>query len=478
MIAIDGPVYVGQPVWIRAIAGPEANIHYPFHTEARDIGCNRLEVRRNGVALAPTPVRATNSNVSGLLCGSAAPIGSPQNRLPLNLLYPLDQVGTYSVRWTNEDVSFTLQRQLQFEPRAQSAWLTFTVLAATPEQHEAWLKNLLTHAPEDDGQLAGDFLPSLMAAAPDSRALDTLVKYLYADNSMVAGMAASALEDFPRPEALRAVVRSLEEHGPSEQLAYFATYHTGWTLDDQDKIVHAAIPYLRSNNPTLPSGKPLPPYAPTQTSAALTLLRFIFYIPNRAWPASPELAFYADTQVLQAAPDVIANANMFAVQELAEYLSAMEPSPRTHQLLLQIAERSDTAGEQARICLRSHPQPGDLPHLATFLMASGDADASGRDRSSLPDSLVMAYGEDALPYLERATASSPYVWVRVKSAQQLAFRYQPIGLQFLLDAIEANQPYKTEIIQWIRGAFSGQLTPGANEQQIATFLRSQIAPGH
>jgi hypothetical protein len=229
------------------------------------------------------------------------------------------------------------------QPEARSEWLTFTVLKATPEQHEAWISNLLANVPEDDGHLAGDFLPSLLAAAPDPRALETFVKYLHADNPMVSGMAASALEVFPQPEVLRVVAESLEEHGPSDELAYFASYHTGWTREDQSKIVHATLPYLE---PT-----------PTQTAAAIKLIRFIFYVPNHAWPTNPELATYADARVLQAAPNIMANANINAVQELALYLGSMQSSPRAHELLLQIAERSDVAATQARICLTWHPQP-------------------------------------------------------------------------------------------------------------------------
>jgi len=194
-IAIDHPVYAGQPVWVRALDGPRQSIRYPFRAAAGDIGCNRLEVQHDGVLLKQLPIRG-GVNRSGILCGSATPQGSPMYRLPLHVLYPFNSPGTYSVRWTVEAPSPQPARQ---KPIAQSDWLTFTVLETTPEQHEAWIKNLLANAPQDDGLLAGDFLPSLIAAAPDPRALETLVKYLYADNAMVSGMAASALEEFPQP---------------------------------------------------------------------------------------------------------------------------------------------------------------------------------------------------------------------------------------------------------------------------------------
>jgi len=167
---------------------------------------------------------------------------------------------------------------------------------------------------------------------------------------------------------------------------------------------------------------------------------------------------------------------MNAVQQLAEYLGAMQSSPRAHELLLQIAERSDNAGEQARGCLTWHPRAEDLAHLAAVLVAPGDADSRGTDRSSLPYALVKGYGDDALPYLENAVANSSYVWVRVQSAEQLALHNRPVGFQFLLDAVEANRPYKGEVIRWIRQNFSMAFAADANEQQIAAFLRGRIRP--
>jgi hypothetical protein len=471
-IAIDQPIYTGQPLWVRAIAGPLWNIRYPFRGTVEDIGCNRLEVKRNGVLLKPHPISSAGSS-DGIACGSAAPAGSPENRLPLHVLYPLDVAGVYSVRWTEvADGPYSPNPK----PRAQSDWLTFEVLQAKPEQHESWIRNLLAHPPEDDGHLAGDFLPSLLVAEPDPRALNTFVKYLYAGNLMVSRIAASNLDRFPQTEVLRAVAKSLEQHGPSETLAYFATYHKGWTREDQRKIVHASIPYLRPPVSTSVPSLQGASYASTQTSAAITLLRFIFYVPNGAWPVDPELAAESDSQILLASEAIITNGNVSDLRELALYLGSMQPSPRAHEVLLQIAGRSDGAAEQARTCLTWHPQSADLPYLASILIASGDADARGTDRSSLPYSMVRGYGDKAFPLLERAVAISPYMWVRTQSAKELALHNRPIGFQFLLDAIEANQPYKVEMIRWIKDNFPSEVPYGANERQIALFLRKHLGP--
>jgi hypothetical protein len=160
---------------------------------------------------------------------------------------------------------------------------------------------VLANPPKDSGHLAGDFLPSLVADAPDPQALSVFLKYLYADNQIVAAEASSALELFPQPEVMHAVVEAIGERGPSEQLAYYASYHKGRTLADEGKVVHAAADYLipseKSQDTTVHQ-----PYAPTPSSAAIKLLRFIFYVPNHAWPADGSLNAWADAQVLRASP--------------------------------------------------------------------------------------------------------------------------------------------------------------------------------
>jgi hypothetical protein len=94
----------------------------------------------------------------------------------------------------------------------------------------------------------------------------------------------------------------------------------------------------------------------------------------------------------------------------------------------------------------------------------------------MPYSMVRGYGDKAFPFLERAVAISPYVWVRTQSAKELALHNRPIGFQFLLDAIEANQPYKVEMIRWIKDNFPSEVPYGANERQIALFLRKHLGP--
>lgn len=152
----------------------------------------------------------------------------------------------------------------------------------------------------------------------------------------------------------------------------------------------------------------------------------------------------------------------------------MSSSARAHELLVQISQRSDTAGEQARIALTWQHELSDLPRLAAFLMTPGDSDPRGADRGSLPYSLVQGYGSEAFPYLERAVTSSPYVWVRTQSARELALHNRPVGFRFLLETVEGSPPYKAELVGWARDSFSNDLPRNATEQQIAAFLTRRM----
>lgn len=113
-------------------------------------------------------------------------------------------------------------------------------------------------------------------------------------------------------------------------------------------MVHAVVDYL------------LPPRSASQSSAAIKPLYFIFAVQNQTWPSDAVLKTYADEQVLATAPAMVRSGSVEVLHELALYLGSMS-SARAHEYLLQIADRPDDAGEQARICLTWHPNASDLP---------------------------------------------------------------------------------------------------------------------
>jgi hypothetical protein len=69
--------------------------------------------------------------------------------------------------------------------------------------------------------------------------------------------------------------------------------------------------------------------------------------------------------------------------------------------------------------------------LAELLIQLGGADEDGRDLASLPCSLVRAYGDAAVPYLERAISESPYAFVRTQSAEGTCIAWTTCRLSIL-----------------------------------------------
>jgi hypothetical protein len=195
---VDEPSYVGESVWVHT--EPKANIRFPFHTSIGDFGCNRLELMHDGKPVPPRPLQPWG-DPSGTLCGSVAPRNSPENRLPLHVWFPFQHPGVYAVRWIYEMPDFK-DGKPQMDA-ISSEWTTFNVLQPSPAEREAWLTRLLSSPPTDPGLLAGDYIPSLVAAAPDERALSAIAAQLYSSSDVVAQLAASTLQPSRRTVSQR-----------------------------------------------------------------------------------------------------------------------------------------------------------------------------------------------------------------------------------------------------------------------------------
>lgn len=456
-IHVTDPAYTGLPVWIYADLSFPLGIRYPYSEDPEDFGPNRLEVKRENHVLERVPFKPWVGR-GGILDGSIAPPSSPKNRLPLHLQYSLDKPGVYSVRW------FVVRHNVQSGQMtetvvAQSDWLDFEVQQSTPEQREDWFEEQRKKMPSDAGEFIGDFLPSLLAKAPDQRGLEMVLEQLYSDQPLIAGCALGSLRFF-RDEDIRAqVLQMLHRRGPSEGLAYVISWHASWFQDQRDDIVRTIMPYLRSREDW-------------QVAATLKLLGFLVHPGTFSWPPGSATPTNSDLAVLAAAPELIGR-NAAVSQLLAEYLGGIK-SHNARDLLWQVAERPEPAHEQALIALTWIGEGEDLPRLAELLIKPGDADKHGRDLASLPYHLLRAYGDSAIPYLERAVSESPYAFVRTQSAEELALRGRAIAFDFFLDAVESNRFYKQELVVWLKTHFANELPATADDATVIAFLKARL----
>ncbi|MFL6278689.1 MAG: hypothetical protein ACJ731_01120 [Vicinamibacterales bacterium] len=95
---------------------------------------------------------------------------------------------------------------------AQSAWLDFDVGAPQSTARETWLAHLLRAPPGDAGAFVGDYLPSLLAAAPDARVARALIDATYSSVDLIGVPAArDALESARKTESDPAVKRAITD---------------------------------------------------------------------------------------------------------------------------------------------------------------------------------------------------------------------------------------------------------------------------
>ena len=456
-IRVTDPAYTGLPVWINADLSFPLEIRYPYGEDPGDFGPNRLEVKRENHLLEQVPFKPWVGS-GGIVDGSIAPPSSPENRLPLHLQYSLDKPGMYSVRWFV--VRHTFQNgQMNETVVAQSAWLDFEVRQSTPEQRKDWFEEQRRKVPSDTGEFVGDFLPSLLASAPDQRGLEMVLEQMYSSQPLISGCALGSLRFF-RDEDIRAhVLEALHSRGPNEGLSYVISWHASWFQDQKDDIVRTIMPYLHSREDW-------------QVAATLKLLGFLVHLGNFHWPPDSATPTNYDLAVLAAAPELIGR-NTVVSQPLAEYLGGIK-NHNARDLLWQVAERPEPTHEQALIALTWIGEAQDLPRLAELLIKPGDADKYGRDLASLPYQLLRAYGDRAIPYLEQAVSESPYAFVKTQSAEELALRGRPIAFDFFLDAVERDRFYKPELVRWLKTQFANELPGSADDATVVAFLKARL----
>jgi hypothetical protein len=194
----------------------------------------------------------------------------------------------------------------------------------------------------------------------------------------------------------------IQKRGPTDVLAYIVPANS--FLDRRTPIAQVCMDYLQATDTA-------------QAAAAIKMLRFLVH--SGQLPPDSKLTALADDEVLKAAPSIITAGQDEPQRELAQYLGMLK-RPEAHKLLGNIAFTKGPAAQQARIALTWSPEPSDLPTLAALLVQPGDPDPRGADLGSIPYSLIHAFGDQAIPALEKALSDSPYIWVRTSSAQELA----------------------------------------------------------
>ena len=270
----------------------------------------------------------------GRVEGSIAPSTSPPNRLPLHLGFVIDKPGHYSVRWT------VIGSALAPGVLAQSGWLDFDVVASTPAAREAWLTQLLRTPPTETGAFVGDYLPAVLAAAPDPRAAQAVLDATYMSDPLRSSCALGSLRVFPADRIVPITLQALRGRGPNSRLAYFASWNASWFQDHRDEIVSMAVSALTSDDDAVLVGA----------------LEFLDFAPHFDWLNDTPLR-NAARSLKSAAPRLMTR-NDDVAHQLAITLGGTK-DPEVRPLLNEIAAKHPPVREQAQIAIRwiSEPMP-------------------------------------------------------------------------------------------------------------------------
>ena len=433
-LSLDVPARVGGPVWLRI--DPPARwgdtVRYPVQIEPWNFGCHDIEVSRNGQLLPRIAIRLNGPRVFvGLPCGT---IGVPGNsathtgRLPIHLLYRFDRPGIYEVRYTFRNMPGPQGTPVNTALR--SDWTPIHILPTAGETRAA------RPMPHDPADILADYLPGLLSA-PNSAAWNAVVECLYHPEQTVRSYAAAALGYWPESEVRLRLSQIYATRGPSDVVVAAA-------LSTAPGLLERAAPYLQSTDPVLLRGA---------VAAARELLR------QRPSPAM-------ESALLAAAGHIERTADPQTLVDYTAVLGGVKDH-RASALLWDFVDRRVSEG-QALIAITWRKDPADLARLSAALEGSPRSDEHSRDAASLPYAMRNSYGEAALPYLETALRNSHYVWVRLNCAEELILAGRRAGFLFAADAIAHNQPYKLELLQFLRDRFPE--TRGAPESQVLDFL--------
>ena len=453
-ISLESPARVGMPVWLR-VALPDDqdgnSIQYPLLIWPAAFGCNQVEVRRDGTLLpriADLTSQAFNGIIfAGNLCGF---VGLPserriKGRLPLHLQYRFDSRGYYEVRFS---------RRTDWNRGAVVASTDWTPIEVLPEnagERRRWLTDLRANPPTNAADLLSDFLPGILGI-PDEQSLDILREYLYHSDSMVRRYAMYGLTYWPSQEAAESVWELVRAKGPSDVAVEFLTHQREFQTSHADQMVEVALPYLQSDSPVTMEG-------------AVRVLHWTF---EKDSPVSGSVRVKSAEALRQSEKHLI-DMNPKNLNEYVSVLGMLNDSA-SHEVLWDLVKREATA-EQAMIALTWRKDRADLPKLAELVLDS----TQGADSrlASLPYALHTAYGDAAVPYLERMLAGSEPVRVRIESARELMVAGRSSGFAFAADAMEKGRPYGRDLADFVRGRFTEM--GKADNAAVLRFMKERAA---
>jgi hypothetical protein len=135
------------------------------------------------------------------------------------------------------------------------------------------------------------------------------------------------------------------------------------------------------------------------------------------WTAHPDIPGRIKHAILDAVPHLRALKDAAVLNALASFLGSVK-TDHARNLLWEIAGTPSARG-QALIALCRIADPRDLPRLGNMLLTRGPA------AYSLSYEIHRAYGEKAVPYLQKAKTEAPDKAVRDACARELAQREKP-----------------------------------------------------
>jgi hypothetical protein len=448
ILSASGPAYVHMPVWIELDRPRPYDIAYPYRLDPRNFGGGRFEVRFNGVILKPfeNPWREGQMMMNGNPNGSLAPAGSPRGRLPLHLQYHFDVPGKYEIRFIGTRLEFPPGRGMQTAQVDESDWTEIEILPYSEAEREKWIKERISKMPSSPGMLVGDAIPELLAV-PDPLALSAVLPELYDHDDLVRRFTASSLTMFDGALLAKQLTALVRAKGPTEEIARIVDGNEELFEGGHQAFLALLPPFLNSDSALAQAGA----------------LQYLVWEPNHDWGRTPEIGSQRAYLVLKAAPAILEYGNPHVQQLLAEALGSVK-SDASRDLLWKMIE-SGKSGEQSRIALTWVGDARDLPRLAALLTQAGST------YTSLPYSLHHAYGDAALPWLDRAARDTKQVGVRIACAQELIMANRVEGFRYLLQAVNESPSTKQGELQFMRDRFPE--LRDASADAVMAFLKSK-----